>query len=86
MKSKVSLDETRTDDILQVFLRLLHKKKKNIEQIDNLSGFFFFWVGSVDRRKYHFMKWKWICKPKQKGGLGVKDLLKFNISLMCKWW
>jgi hypothetical protein len=24
--------------------------------------------------------------PKSKGGLGVKDLNKFNISLMCKWW
>jgi hypothetical protein len=32
------------------------------------------------------MKWKWICKPKSKGGPSVKDLIKFNISLMCKWW
>jgi hypothetical protein len=22
----------------------------------------------------------------KKGGLGLKDLTKFNISLMCKWW
>jgi hypothetical protein len=40
---------------------------------------YFFWAGSADRKK-------WMCKPKQKGGLRVKDLLKFNISLMCKWW
>jgi hypothetical protein len=27
-----------------------------------------------------------ITKPKEKGGLGVKDLRKMNISLLCKWW
>jgi hypothetical protein len=32
---------------------------------------------------------KWaviITKPKKKRGLGVKDLRKMNISLLCKWW
>ena len=24
--------------------------------------------------------------PKEKGGLGTKDLRKMNISLLCKWW
>jgi hypothetical protein len=23
---------------------------------------------------------------KKKGGLGIKDLRKMNISLLCKWW
>jgi hypothetical protein len=69
--------------VYQMSLRLLHKT--NIEQIDKPIRSFF-WAGSADRRKYHFVKWKWICKPKQKGGLGVKDPLKFNISLICKWW
>jgi hypothetical protein len=27
-----------------------------------------------------------ITRPKNKGGLGVKDLIKMNISLLCKWW
>jgi hypothetical protein len=27
-----------------------------------------------------------ISKPKKKGGLGVKDPRKMNISLLCKWW
>jgi hypothetical protein len=46
----------------------------------------FFWDGDANKRKYHFIKWRWICKPKSKGGLGIKDLYKLNISLMCKWW
>jgi hypothetical protein len=35
------------------------------------------------KRKY--MKWAVICKSKTKGGLGIKDIIKMNISLMCKW-
>jgi hypothetical protein len=27
-----------------------------------------------------------ICKSRRKGDLGIKDLRKLNISLMCKWW
>jgi hypothetical protein len=66
--------------VYQMSLRLLHKT--NIEQMDK-PIMSFFWAGSADKRKYHFVKWKWICKPKLKGGLGVKDLLKFSVILMC---
>lgn len=26
-----------------------------------------------------------ICKSKKKGGLGIKDIRKMNLSLLCKW-
>ena len=32
------------------------------------------------------MKWDVICLDKKKGGLGIKDIFKMNISLLCKWW
>jgi hypothetical protein len=44
-------------------MRLLHKK--NIEEIDKPIRSFF-WAGSADKKKYHFVKWRWICKPKKK--------------------
>jgi hypothetical protein len=46
----------------------------------------FFWAISEDKRKYHFVRWRLICKPNKKGGMGLKDLTRLNISLMCKWW
>jgi len=46
----------------------------------------FFWQGGNVKRKYHLVKWLRICQLKKKGSLGVKDLWKMNISLMCKWW
>jgi hypothetical protein len=39
-----------------------------------------------NKEKYHLIKWEVICKSKKKGGQGIKDLRKLNISLMCKWW
>jgi hypothetical protein len=26
------------------------------------------------------------CQTQKKGGLGIKDLRKMNLSLLCKWW
>jgi len=33
------------------------------------------------------VKWKWICKPVEYGGLGIKDIGCFNAGLLakCKW-
>jgi hypothetical protein len=46
----------------------------------------FFWQGGGDKKKYHLVKWIKVTKPKTKGGPGVKDMRKMNISLLCKWW
>jgi hypothetical protein len=44
-----------------------------------------FWQGNGLKRKYHLVKWDKVCRPKKKGGLGIKDLRKLNLSLLCKW-
>ena len=46
----------------------------------------FLWAGKRKKRAYYMVKWKRVCRSKNKGGLGVKDLRKQNISLMVKWW
>jgi hypothetical protein len=45
----------------------------------------FSWQGG-GKRKYHLVKWTKITKLENKGGLGVKDLRKMNISMLCRWW
>lgn len=59
--------------------------KTNIERMEKIMKRFF-WQGGSLKKKYHLVKWGKICKPKKKGGLGIKDLRKFNLSLLCKWW
>jgi hypothetical protein len=46
----------------------------------------FFWQRGQLKKKYHLVRWGKICKSKKKGGLGIKNLRKVNISLLCKWW
>jgi hypothetical protein len=69
--------------VYQMSLRILHKT--NIDQMEKPIRAFL-WESTRHKRKYYLVSWKIICKPKIKGGLGIKNLTKFNISLMCKWW
>jgi hypothetical protein len=38
------------------------------------------------KKTYCMVKWDRVCSSKNKGGLGVKDVRKQNIRLLCKWW
>ena len=42
----------------------------------------FLWGGSQELKKIAWVKWDVICLPKEDGGLGIKDISKFNAALM----
>jgi hypothetical protein len=64
----------------------MHMLPKNILKRMDRTRKRFFSQGGGEKRKYYLVKWSKITRPKQKGGLGIKDLRKMNISLLCKWW
>jgi hypothetical protein len=37
------------------------------------------------RKKYHVVRWPQVCKSKKQGRLEIKDIMKLNLSLLCKW-
>jgi hypothetical protein len=43
------------------------------------------WGGTTGDKKICWVKWDQICLPKEKGGLGVKNLELFNLALLGKW-
>jgi hypothetical protein len=45
----------------------------------------FLWGGVGGGRKICWVKWKRVCQPRSKGGLGVRDVRLVNLSLMAKW-
>jgi hypothetical protein len=45
----------------------------------------FLWGGLSNKNKTCWIKWSDICKPRNKAGLGIRDLRLVNISLLTKW-
>ncbi|KEH40277.1 hypothetical protein MTR_1g026690 [Medicago truncatula] len=45
----------------------------------------FLWGGVEGGRKIAWVKWSKVCLPKARGGLGVRDVRKVNLSLLAKW-
>ncbi|GKV36107.1 hypothetical protein SLEP1_g44275 [Rubroshorea leprosula] len=45
----------------------------------------FLWGGEGEGKKINWVSWERVCISKEEGGLGVKDLKKFNVALMGKW-
>ena len=45
----------------------------------------FLWGGMGDERKFHLVKWSQVCQPLKLGGLGIRNLTKFNRALLGKW-
>ncbi|KAE8675999.1 Myosin-15 [Hibiscus syriacus] len=45
----------------------------------------FLWGGGNGSKKIHWVKWDDVCKPKNEGGLGVRNLTSMNRALLGKW-
>ena len=45
----------------------------------------FLWGGDREHKKIPWVKWEEVCLPKAEGGLGIKDIAKFNEALLGKW-
>ncbi|XP_014630645.2 uncharacterized protein LOC114410772 [Glycine soja] len=45
----------------------------------------FLWGGGSDTNKIGWIKWDTVCLPKEKGGLGIKDISTFNMAMLGKW-
>ena len=45
----------------------------------------FLWEARGEEKKVAWIKWELCCNAKENGGLGVKNIDKFNKALVAKW-
>jgi hypothetical protein len=45
----------------------------------------FIWESISDKKKYHWVNWPEVCRPKDQGGLGIINTRFLNFALMTIW-
>nr|XP_016476809.1 PREDICTED: uncharacterized protein LOC107798345 [Nicotiana tabacum] len=60
------------------YMSFLHERLERLQQN-------FLWDTTEGARRYHLVNWRVVTSPKERGGLGVKDLKVFNKALLGKW-
>lgn len=53
--------------------------KGTCDQIDKIIHTFV-WGGCDDKKKVHLVNWGTLCRPKKKGGLGLKNMHDILVS------
>ncbi|KAA3461736.1 reverse transcriptase [Gossypium australe] len=44
----------------------------------------YWWQKGAGRRGIHWCQWKWLCRSKDEGGLGFKNMAQFSVSFLAK--
>lgn len=73
-----------TGSSISTFAMSCFKLPKTIT--DKLSSMLaaFWWGSEPNHRKIHWIFWERLCLPKDKGGMGFKDLESFNLAMLAK--
>ena len=45
----------------------------------------FLWGWGKEKRPISWISWKTLCKSREEGGLGLRDIRKFYVALLAKW-
>lgn len=66
------------------YLSFMKAPKKVIKEMISIQRNFL-WGGTCERKGIAWVKWSEVCRSKSSGGLGIKDIQLFNLSLLGKW-
>ena len=70
---------------LPLFYVSLFRMSDNVVKEVKMIPKRFLWDWGSENRKIAWVAWDKVCESKDKGGLGVTDIRKFNLALLGKW-
>ncbi|XP_074288589.1 uncharacterized protein LOC141613746 [Silene latifolia] len=81
---RITLIKSVLSNLHNYWARIFILPKAVLNQIDALCRAFL-WHGQENKETPTLVSWKQVCKPRRKGGLGLKNLQLWNIALMGKY-
>ncbi|XP_058751681.1 uncharacterized protein LOC131624783 [Vicia villosa] len=72
-------------NVIPIFTLSFYKAPSKILQAIRSLLSNFLWCGNEKSKCIQWVKWENICKPKGKGGLGIRDVGEMNKYLLLKW-
>jgi hypothetical protein len=81
---RVTLIHSTLSSIPTYFLSLFLIPVSVAKKLERLQREFL-WSGLGDETKFHLVNWNRVCSPIKVGGLGVRNIIKFNQALLGKW-
>lgn len=83
MAGRLSLIQSMTSSIPIYAIQTAKFPSSVCENLDKLNRNFL--CGDInDKNKVHLLSWKEVCKPKCKGGLGLKMTVDMNRAMLAK--
>lgn len=66
------------------YLSMYKAPKRVLNKITQIQRRFL-WGGNEDCRKICWVKWEVVCRAREDGGLGIRNIKSFNLALLGKW-
>lgn len=82
--ARLTLIKSVLSSIPIYFLPCFKCLKAVVKRIDKLRCEFL-WNDTVEKRKFHLVRWDIVCQPDACGGLGIQSLALMNEALLGKW-
>jgi len=84
LAGRISLVKTVISSVPLYYLSIFKAPESIYKNIISIQRRFL-WGWGKEKRPIQWVSWEDVCKSKEDGGLGIRDIRKFNLALLAKW-